>query len=192
MTLTELFTQIANAIREKKGTTESIVAENFPEEIESIESGGKFVLPEGTHLQFNSSTFSEIDLSNCDTSNVVNMSSMFSGCSNLTNVNLSSINTENVTNMNNMFSGCTNLTTIIGIENLDLSELTYNNTNLFDSCPNLTNETLNNILKALSTITYIVRRRTLARQGFTSEQAEICTTLSNWAELETLGWTTGY
>lgn len=31
-----LFTNIANSIREKKGTTESIVADNFPEEISSI------------------------------------------------------------------------------------------------------------------------------------------------------------
>lgn len=169
-------------------------------------------------MVFTDSLFTEIDLSNIDTSKVRNMSYMFKNCGNLTNINfnaldtsnatnmrslfeqciklssldLSNINTSNVTNMNSMFSGCTNLTTIIGIENLDLSKLTYDNTNLFASCPNLTNETLNNILKALSTITYVVGRRTLARQGFTSEQAEICTTLSNWAELVELGWTTGY
>lgn len=36
MTLTQLFTNIANAIRSKKGTSETIVAENFPSEINSI------------------------------------------------------------------------------------------------------------------------------------------------------------
>ena len=40
MTLTELFTAIANAIREKTGKTESIVAENFPSEIAAIQAGG--------------------------------------------------------------------------------------------------------------------------------------------------------
>ena len=40
MTLTDLFTAIANAIREKTGKTESIVAENFPSEIAAIQAGG--------------------------------------------------------------------------------------------------------------------------------------------------------
>lgn len=40
MTLVELFTQIADAIREKKDTTLLIKATDFPEEILSIETGG--------------------------------------------------------------------------------------------------------------------------------------------------------
>lgn len=39
MTLTQLFTAIANAIRAKKGTIGTIVAENFPTEIQSIQTG---------------------------------------------------------------------------------------------------------------------------------------------------------
>lgn len=39
MTLNELFTNIANAIRRKKGTTDKIIPTNFESEIESIESG---------------------------------------------------------------------------------------------------------------------------------------------------------
>lgn len=37
--LTSLFTAIADAIRAKKGTTGKIVADNFPEEIASIQNG---------------------------------------------------------------------------------------------------------------------------------------------------------
>lgn len=39
MTLTQLFTAIANAIRAKTGSSESIVAEDFPEEIADINTG---------------------------------------------------------------------------------------------------------------------------------------------------------
>ena len=39
MTLTTLFTNIANAIRTKKGTSASIIAEDFPDEISSITTG---------------------------------------------------------------------------------------------------------------------------------------------------------
>lgn len=39
MTLTQLFTAIANAIRAKKGTSGTIVAEDFPDEIADINTG---------------------------------------------------------------------------------------------------------------------------------------------------------
>ena len=37
------------------------------------------------------------------------MEDMFWGCSSLTNINLSNFNTSNVTNISHMFSGCSNL-----------------------------------------------------------------------------------
>ncbi len=39
MTLTELFTNIANAIRDKKNTTYTIMASDFPDEILTISTG---------------------------------------------------------------------------------------------------------------------------------------------------------
>ena len=47
-----------------------------------------------------------------NTSNVTNMSFMFSGCSSLTSLDLSNFDTSNVTDMGNMFSGCTSLQNI--------------------------------------------------------------------------------
>ena len=52
------------------------------------------------------SSLKELNLSNFNTNNVINMSKMFSGCSSLKELNLSIINTNNVTNMRWMFSGC--------------------------------------------------------------------------------------
>lgn len=53
-----------------------------------------------------------IDLSHFDTGNVTLMSSMFYNCTGLTVLNLSSFNTAKVEWMNYVFRGCTNLTTI--------------------------------------------------------------------------------
>ena len=49
---------------------------------------------------------------NFNTSNVTDMSSMFSGCSSLTSLDLSSFNTQNVTVMTSMFSDCSSLTSL--------------------------------------------------------------------------------
>ena len=40
MSLSNYLTQIANAIRSKKGTTEKINAQDFPKEIENLPTGG--------------------------------------------------------------------------------------------------------------------------------------------------------
>ncbi len=53
-----------------------------------------------------------INLTKLNTSNVSNMSHMFSGCSSVTNLDLSNFDTSNVTNMRNMFSECRKLTSL--------------------------------------------------------------------------------
>ena len=55
MTLNELFTAIANAIRSKKGTSESIVATDFPDEIESI-SGSANLQEKSVSISSNGTT----------------------------------------------------------------------------------------------------------------------------------------
>ena len=53
-----------------------------------------------------------LDLSNFNTQNVINMSDMFYGCNSLTNLNLSNFYTQNVTDMSWMFYGCKSLTNL--------------------------------------------------------------------------------
>ncbi len=60
--------------------------------------------------------------SNVDTSNVTNMSSMFSGNILISNLDLSSFNTSKVTSVENLFSGATNLAEI-NLSNWNLSSL---------------------------------------------------------------------
>ena len=74
-----------------------------------------------------------ITFENFDTSNVINMSYMFNGCSSLININLNTFDTSKLQSNGifKMFSGCENLQTI-DISNWDLSGITTNTTvNLF-------------------------------------------------------------
>lgn len=66
-----------------------------------------------------------------DTSQVTNMSSMFSDCNNLDEIPL--LDTSNVTNMSSMFSGCDSLTTI---PQLNTNQV-INMSNMFANCKNL-------------------------------------------------------
>ena len=67
-----------------------------------------------------------------NTSEVTNMSNMFSGCSKLTNLDVSGFNTENVTDMSCMFKSCG------GLKTLDLSNFNTANvtsmSNMFNYC----------------------------------------------------------
>ena len=87
---------------------------------------------EGTDATYMFSKYLLNELPQIDTSNVTNMSNMFSSCTNLTTI--PQIDTSNVTDMNNMFYNCTNLTTI---PQLDTSNVTKMNS-MFYNCTNLT------------------------------------------------------
>ena len=58
------------------------------------------------------SSLTELDLSNFDTSNVTDMRGMFDNCGNLTSLDLSNFDTSNVTDMNSMFYYCQSLTSL--------------------------------------------------------------------------------
>ena len=67
-----------------------------------------------------------------DTSNVTDMSKMFSSCSKLTTI--PQLDTSNVTDMNNMFGNCSSLTTIPQLDTSKVTNLNYS----FYGCSKLT------------------------------------------------------
>ena len=100
------------------------------------------------------SSLSSLNLSNYDTSKVIDMNMMFSGCSSLSSLNLSNFNTSNVNDMNNMFSGCSSLEYINLNNFIEKDDLNFSN--IFNNVPNnvvvCLNENSNKIKKELQAI----------------------------------------
>ena len=69
------------------------------------------------------SGLTSLDLSHFNTQNVTNMGEMFRGCSGLTSLDLSHFNTQNVTDMSGMFSGCSGLTSL-DVKNFNTQNVT--------------------------------------------------------------------
>lgn len=88
------------------------------------------------------SQYTDLDLSSFDTSNVTTMSGMFLNCSKLTNLNLANFDTKNVVKLTNLFNGCS------AIENINLSSFDTSNVTkmyaMFGNCENLKNVNLKN------------------------------------------------
>ena len=76
-----------------------------------------------------------LNLSNFNTSNVVNMKGMFKDSSRITDINMSSFNTSKVTDMSEMFYGATSLPTI-NLSSFDFQNVTDMNS-MFFQLPNL-------------------------------------------------------
>ena len=83
------------------------------------------------------SAMKSIDLSALDTSEVTDMSAMFSGCSSLTNLDLSNFDTSQVTYMSLMFTSCSSLTSL-DVSKFDTSKVTDMG-GMFSVCSSLTN-----------------------------------------------------
>ena len=77
-----------------------------------------------------------LDLSNFDTSKVTSMFGMFSGMSNIESLDLSTFDTSEVTKMNGMFSGCVSLIQIFASSVWDTTSVTLSN-DMFYECTEL-------------------------------------------------------
>ena len=60
----------------------------------------------------NSQYITKIDFSHFDSSSIINMENIFSGCSSLSTLDVSNLNKGQVIKMNSMFSGCSSLSTL--------------------------------------------------------------------------------
>ena len=90
----------------------------------------------------NCHNLSNINLSNFNTKNVTNMREMFFNCFSLTNLDLSNFNTQKATDMSYMFSGCYSLTNL-DLSNFDTKNVT-NMSGMFSGCNSLTDLNINN------------------------------------------------
>ena len=94
------------------------------------------------YLFYKCSDIVEIDLSNFDTSILVDMGYMFTGCSGLSSLNLSTFNTSKVSSLYFTFSNCS------GLSSLDLSNFNTSRVNtmsaLFDGCSGISSLDLSN------------------------------------------------
>ena len=153
--LTDFLTDVADAIRQKKGTQAPINPQDFSSEIASIPTGGSNPLQDmldrssdtnGKYLfyVYDSSIFSKLtyeDLIKLDFSNkhYTSAQSMFQDCASLTAI--PQIDFSQVTNAKSMFSGCTHLTTT---PQLDFSSVTESRF-MFYNCERLTTLDFSNI-----------------------------------------------
>ena len=81
-------------------------------------------------------TLKSLDLKNFNTQNVTDMNLMFSYCEALTSLDLKNFNTQNVTDMSFMFSGCPALTSL-DLKNFNTQNVT-NMSSMFSDCVALT------------------------------------------------------
>ena len=148
--LNAVFSDIANSIRSKKGTTGTIQPVNMASEIDSIETGSneKSTIYKGLEAKGTSwnyafyvrsgykclfSYITEINESDFPpSSNVTTMSQMFENCEILTTVPL--FDTSNVTIMYRMFFSCGELKTIPLFNTSKVTDMSY----MFYDCGKLT------------------------------------------------------
>lgn len=118
--LTALFTAIADSIRGKTGGTDAIIADDFPEAIDGIQTGGgvdkiqRYIELQGNSAAnlfngFGGTSIGDL-MDGVDMSNVTNVTNMFYSCTALTSVPL--FDTSSITTMGGMFNVCRALTSV--------------------------------------------------------------------------------
>ena len=145
---------------------------------------------------------------NFNTSNVVNMQMAFRGCeslNNIPNLNISkanwvgelfyncksltevpNFNTTKVESCDRMFDGCLNL---VSVPSFNMSSRCNNAIMMFANCPNLSNESLNNIMYMCTKMTGLYSgNKNFSYIGITRDQANICKNLSNYSAYKSAGW----
>ena len=130
-----------------------------------------------------------VALPNMNTENILVFQQTFSACSTVTSI--PNYDFSHATTLNATFQDMTNLTDVPIMTLTSLTTVTQNT--VFDQCTNLSNTSLQNILKSLLTLTSAYTGgKTLRYWGLTSTQATTCTSFDEWTTLVANSWTTGY
>lgn len=127
-------TNIANAIREKNGTTETYKPSEMANAILKIQSSVKYA---PSYIQFRNFPGDNLDYEtlNLDASNLSRLVQAFYSCANLTSLKLAHLNTKKVGYLTQMCYGCTKLISVDGLEASGVSIVA----NPFSGCTNLEN-----------------------------------------------------
>lgn len=110
---------------------------------------------------------------------------MFARCTSLTEI--PQLDTSNVTNMSQMFNMCTSLTTVPQLNASNVTDMWL----MFDNVPNLTYESINNILAMCTSATSYTGTKKLTYIGISMsyyDDREIAK-LSNYEAFLNAGWT---
>ena len=189
-----LNTKIKNILQEK---TTKVRPENIKKDVTIFNITGTYegsststnnakILPR-TGGYFNINAFIEEIDDGYDISAVTNIKNLFTGLFSLKKA--PTMDTSSIENAQNLFSTCESLVTV---PEYNFSSLTGNNNyNMFNYCPLLSNDSLNNILATCITMTGVTNKN-LKYMGISSEQCTICQGLSNWSAFTAAGWSTGY
>jgi len=118
-----------------------------------------------------------------DTSKATSFSYVFYNCKSIET--LPSYNTAKASNFGYMCSGCTSLKNVPVLS----FTLATNLGGIFQNCPNLTDESLNNIMQSCINGSRITSsQKTLTSLGLDADQRARCATLSNWTAFTNAGW----
>ena len=216
-TLGNFLTDVAEAIRTKKGTSETIQASNFDTEIVNLPSGGdldwsaigydstpEFIIGIYNYAKnikdnWNDNITSLYQKFKYDTNlyimplvvtdNVVTFENAFNSCSNLVTIPL--LNTNNVRNFTSCFISCTFLKNVPLLNTSSALDMT----NMFTYCYTLTDTSLDNILQMCINATSYTGIKTLVRLGISNTSyypVSRIQALPHYQDFIDAGWTIGY
>ena len=89
-----------------------------------------------TNMFYNCRALKNLNLSNFNTTSLLNMNSMFRNVNKLITLDISNFDTSKVTNMGYLFSGCSSLNKIYYLSKLDSPSVNVR-TGMFDGCSQL-------------------------------------------------------
>ena len=190
-TLGNFLTDVADAIKNKKGDDTPILASEFDTEITNLPSGGSshdwsVIGYNGEPKSFQEMFYYSKEIYDNWDNTIIDLNSKFSRDKKLIWFPL--VDTSNVTSMMGIFSSCTSLKEV---PQFDTSNVT-NMTSMFYSCKKLTDTSIDNILQFC--ITSKIKNGTLQYLGFNSNVYPInrIEALPHYQDFLDAGWTIGY